>query len=344
MVNYCCVLGCRRNSRYSKHLKYYSLPKERERQVAWLKAAGREDLIEKSQNRLAYRFCSRHFPPSSIKNKLLSPDAVPAVCLPGSNYNEDDSDETEVHQDIICNSCYSPILGFRYKCVTCIDYDLCPKCEMIETHPEHYMLRIPKPLKFKLADNLIQKWKRLFKSEHVIVRRNKSSDSDNVDSDSSDDKPIKKYVQHYDSGVDLSEDVKEMIKKEVTRVLSIQPNVEKKSKKNIKKRKVSSVNRKKVGEDIVRSSKRLRRSNDDQEDKIENSNFNATIPEVIFADVNEQLLDVKTEMPTGTETDSDTMTDHPIMQVKLSDDLTELMIEVTSTSTDNNKVTCKYND
>lgn len=53
-----------------------------------------------------------------------------------------------VHSDIICDNCSNPIMGFRYKCVNCDDYDLCQKCEMQETHPDHFMLRMPKPLKF----------------------------------------------------------------------------------------------------------------------------------------------------------------------------------------------------
>lgn len=52
------------------------------------------------------------------------------------------------HHDILCDNCKKTIIGFRYKCVTCADYDLCPKCEMQETHTHHYMIRIPKPLKF----------------------------------------------------------------------------------------------------------------------------------------------------------------------------------------------------
>ncbi|KOB79033.1 Uncharacterized protein OBRU01_01243, partial [Operophtera brumata] len=84
MVNYCCVYGCGRNSRTSKHLYFYSVPKDPIRQEQWLKAARREDLLEKPQDkRNLYRFCSRHFSPQSIKNKHLCADAVPTLYLPG---------------------------------------------------------------------------------------------------------------------------------------------------------------------------------------------------------------------------------------------------------------------
>lgn len=61
----------------------------------------------------------------------------------------DESDgETVKHEGIVCDSCNDQIIGFRYKCVSCDNYDLCPKCEALETHPHHYMLRIPRPIKF----------------------------------------------------------------------------------------------------------------------------------------------------------------------------------------------------
>lgn len=53
-----------------------------------------------------------------------------------------------VHEGIICNVCSEQIIGFRYKCVMCDNYDLCQKCEMLELHEDHYMLRIPKSIKF----------------------------------------------------------------------------------------------------------------------------------------------------------------------------------------------------
>ena len=37
------------------------------------------------------------------------------------------------------------VAGFRYKCVTCSDYDLCGRCETKGLHPGHNMIRIPSP-------------------------------------------------------------------------------------------------------------------------------------------------------------------------------------------------------
>ena len=50
------------------------------------------------------------------------------------------------HSGVTCDGCnMRPIVGARYKCVKCDDYDLCQKCEDDNLHP-HNMIKIKKPL------------------------------------------------------------------------------------------------------------------------------------------------------------------------------------------------------
>jgi len=54
--------------------------------------------------------------------------------------------KNKIHYEIICNGCNTPIIGIRYKCVICKDFDYCEKCEDIykEEHG-HPLLKINSP-------------------------------------------------------------------------------------------------------------------------------------------------------------------------------------------------------
>merc|ERR1712209_314778 len=50
------------------------------------------------------------------------------------------------HHGVTCDGCdKAPIVGFRYKCVVCDDYDPCAACEKAGKHPGHNMMRISSP-------------------------------------------------------------------------------------------------------------------------------------------------------------------------------------------------------
>jgi len=53
----------------------------------------------------------------------------------------------QVHPGVICDACEGPVVGPRYKCLKCPDYDLCGKCEAkgCRVDPGHNMMRIATP-------------------------------------------------------------------------------------------------------------------------------------------------------------------------------------------------------
>ena len=57
--------------------------------------------------------------------------------------------EGYIHRGITCNSCQaSPICGIRYKCSSCVDYDVCERCEARDDHNKTHLflkIRIPMP-------------------------------------------------------------------------------------------------------------------------------------------------------------------------------------------------------
>jgi len=55
--------------------------------------------------------------------------------------------EDETHPGVVCDSCNSSIVGIRYKCSVCADFDLCQTCEAKGGlhDPSHAFLKITKP-------------------------------------------------------------------------------------------------------------------------------------------------------------------------------------------------------
>ncbi|XP_034474089.1 protein ref(2)P [Drosophila innubila] len=56
----------------------------------------------------------------------------------------DDPSNFIIHDGVECDSCgVAPMIGFRYKCVQCPNFDLCQVCETAHKHPDHLMVRMP---------------------------------------------------------------------------------------------------------------------------------------------------------------------------------------------------------
>ncbi|XP_073988643.1 uncharacterized protein isoform X2 [Rhodnius prolixus] len=77
----------------------------------------------------------------SIQRRMnkMENDGGPSNCLDSQNCNI-------VHNGVTCDNCEKEVIGFRYKCAFCPDYDLCQDCESKKIHSHHYMVRIPTPI------------------------------------------------------------------------------------------------------------------------------------------------------------------------------------------------------
>jgi len=57
----------------------------------------------------------------------------------------EDSLQSNVHEDVQCEACkINPIVGIRFKCSICPDYNLCEVCEIVEDH-DHFLLKLTRP-------------------------------------------------------------------------------------------------------------------------------------------------------------------------------------------------------
>jgi hypothetical protein len=61
--------------------------------------------------------------------------------------SEIDPSAPVVHSNVTCDECHiGPIVGIRYKCTTCYDFDLCEECEASRNH-SHPLIKIKTPMK-----------------------------------------------------------------------------------------------------------------------------------------------------------------------------------------------------
>ncbi|KAJ1781601.1 hypothetical protein LPJ59_007015, partial [Coemansia sp. RSA 2399] len=64
----------------------------------------------------------------------------------GTDTDEEPAAPKSVHTSVCCDACNKLIVGVRFKCGNCLDYDLCEKCEAVTDHnSEHLLIKIREP-------------------------------------------------------------------------------------------------------------------------------------------------------------------------------------------------------
>lgn len=59
--------------------------------------------------------------------------------------NDSENSENQLHPLVTCDGCEGTVVGSRFKCSVCPDYDLCGTCETKGLHAHHQMIRIRNP-------------------------------------------------------------------------------------------------------------------------------------------------------------------------------------------------------
>lgn len=54
-----------------------------------------------------------------------------------------------LHPNVTCDGCEGPVVGTRFKCSVCPNYDLCSSCQAQGKHTEHVLLPIWHPLQVR---------------------------------------------------------------------------------------------------------------------------------------------------------------------------------------------------
>lgn len=72
---------------------------------------------------------------------------VPVAPKPSAPQPSSDAEQEQLvaHPGVVCDSCNGSVRGYRYKCLECVDFDLCMQCEAKMRHPEHTMCRMSRP-------------------------------------------------------------------------------------------------------------------------------------------------------------------------------------------------------
>ncbi|KAM8909166.1 sequestosome-1 [Spinachia spinachia] len=99
---------------------------------------------EKKENRRDFPLHA--FPPFTFGHPPPPPPPPPPPGAPRTGPHH--MTPPPLHSDVTCDGCEGPVVGTRFKCSVCPNYDLCSSCQAQGTHTEHPLLPIWHPLQW----------------------------------------------------------------------------------------------------------------------------------------------------------------------------------------------------
>ncbi|CAF3568988.1 unnamed protein product [Adineta steineri] len=81
----------------------------------------------------------------SALNNISAGGVIKIYVKPKVKKTEETTENPTLHYGVQCDGCEGPVVGNRYKCAECPDYDLCQACSDKKIHSEHNMIKITHP-------------------------------------------------------------------------------------------------------------------------------------------------------------------------------------------------------
>lgn len=109
------------------------------------------------------------------QKEMFAPKRFNVKLLSSKQEKPSQKKDKTIHFGICCDGCDGDIIGFRYKCIQCEDYDLCAQCEKALIHSHHYMIRMPQPLQWHHSRSLIHHLRKILKKNGVHFNKKHAS-------------------------------------------------------------------------------------------------------------------------------------------------------------------------
>ncbi|KAM6951948.1 sequestosome-1 isoform 1-T1 [Lycodopsis pacificus] len=124
---------------------------------------------EKKENRR--EFPLHAFPPFTFGHPPPPPPGAPQAPPPHMA-------PPPLHRDVTCDGCEGPVVGTRFKCSVCPNYDLCSSCQAEGRHTEHALLPIWHPLQWFPRGKWMKRMRHCMWNQNLNLSQNHGQDQD----------------------------------------------------------------------------------------------------------------------------------------------------------------------